>query len=66
MEIGAGTVDGCDTSGMCDRFALGDLAAVFLGKSVRMFVDACVTEVESSEAADVINDVFEKLKIEST
>lgn len=57
MEGGAGAVDGIDSHAVCGRLRLRELTVVCLEEGVKAFVDACVTEVGFSEAADVIDDM---------
>lgn len=65
MKSGAGVVCGIYVFLMCCRFALGRLAIVSLEENFDMFLDACVTDVKLSRAANVILDVVEKVTFES-
>lgn len=65
MEGGAGAVDGVDSFVVCGKFAPGNLVVVCPEEDVDMFRDACATEVEPSEAEDVIDHVVETVKLES-
>lgn len=47
---------------VCGNSALGSLAIAYLEDEVGMFVNACVTELDSSEAANVINDVIGEME----
>lgn len=61
----AETFDGFDRIVVSAGIALGGLAVVCLEENVCKFVDACVTGVKSSKAADVINDRVEEVRLES-
>lgn len=62
----AGALESFGSSTACREFALGGSAVVRLKEDAFMFADACIIDVESSEAADVTGDVVEKVKFEST
>lgn len=47
-------------------FSLRSLAVVCLGENVGMFVDVCFIEMKFSEAADVNDDVAQKVDLEKT
>lgn len=49
---------------VCDEFALGGLAVVCPEENVGIFVEACFIEVKSSRAADVVDDVADKIEFE--
>lgn len=65
MECGAGAVDGFDSYVMRGGLALGALPVVCFEENVCMFVVACVTDVEFSEAVNVIDDVVKEAGLES-
>lgn len=50
---------------VCSEFALGGLAIVCLEEKMDMFVDACVTEIEFSQAENVIENMVGEEKSES-
>lgn len=54
-------IDGVDSFVVCCRVARGGLAVVCLEEHVGLFIDVCITKVESSEAAHMI----EKTNLES-
>lgn len=60
LRDGTLTVGVFDSCVVCRELALENMAVVCLGENMGMFADACVTEVESSEAAAVIDDVLGK------
>lgn len=62
MEHGAGGVYGFDCFVMCRGSALRGLVAMRLEEDAGIFVGVCVAEVESFGAADVIEDVVEKVE----
>lgn len=47
------------------ELSFGDLPVVCLQKNAVMFLDACVIEVDSFEAADVTDDLAQVEKFES-
>lgn len=59
-----GAVDGNIGFVVCGGLAVRDLAVARLEENVGMSIDACVTEVEFSNAADVIDDMAEEMEIE--
>lgn len=65
VEGGAGAVNGFRSFVLCDGSASEGLAVMCFEKDLDMFVDACVDEVDTSEAANVIDDVFEEKDFES-
>lgn len=50
---------------MCGMIAFTHLAVVCLQENAGMFANACVTEAESSKAADIIDDVVEAVELKS-
>lgn len=62
----AGIVDGFHNDVVCGGLALKVLAVMCLKENLRMFVAACIIEVELSKAADFIDDVLEKRALDST
>lgn len=63
---GARAVKGFDSFWCGGGFALGGLLAVCPEHDVGLLVHASVTEMKSFEAADVVNDVVEKVKVETS
>lgn len=61
MESGVVAVDDFDSLVVCGRLALGGLAVTCPENHVSLLVGACVTEVESSKATDVIGDLVVKV-----
>lgn len=64
VKCGIGAVDGLDGFVVGDEFALEGLAVVTPEKNVGILVDACINEVKSSEAANVIEKVVEETETE--
>lgn len=64
-ENGVRAVDGFSSFVVRSGFAIECLAVVCFEKDVGTFVDACVIEVKSSEAADVIDDGVQEVEFES-
>lgn len=64
-EGGAGAVDRFESFAICGELAPRTVVVVCLEEDLGMFIDAFVTEVESPEAADVVDDVIEEVEIES-
>lgn len=52
MEGETGAVDCFDSFVVCSEFSLGDVAVVCLEEIVRMLVDACVIQMESSKRGE--------------
>lgn len=63
-ESETGAVDGLNSLLVCGGFVLQILAVQCFEEDSCMLVDVCVIDVESSEAALVINDVVEVMKFE--
>lgn len=61
----AEAVDGSESFLVCCGFSLGSLVAVCLEDDVRMFIEACVIEVDSAEAVDIMNDLVREVEFES-
>lgn len=64
VEGGTEAVEGSDSVVLCGGFVIERLAVVYLEVDDDMFVDACVTKVKPSQAADVIEDVVETTELE--
>lgn len=64
MEGEVGAVDSFDSFVVCSTFEHRGLAIVCLEKNIGMLVDACITEVKSSEAANVIDSTVEEIVVQ--
>lgn len=60
----AGTVGGVDRFVLDSSFVLKGTAVMCFGENLGMPVDACVSEVRSPEAADVIDDVSKDVELD--
>lgn len=65
MEDRARVVDSFGSFAVCGGSGLRGLVVGGFEKKLGMLLDACVTEMSSSEAADGIDDVIEKVALES-
>lgn len=65
MEGATGTVDGFDSFVVSGGRARADLALLYQKEISGMFLNVCVTEMGSSGAADVIDNVAEVVIFES-
>lgn len=65
MEGENGALNGFESFEVCSPFALGGLAVVVFKEDVGLFVDVCVTRVESSKAADIIDNAVKKVGFKS-
>lgn len=65
MQGGAEAVKSVDGFVVCGGYTLGGLAVVCFEKDAGMFVDACFIEVESPEAANVIDSTVKEMGLES-
>lgn len=64
MNDVVGAFDCVDFFLVCRGCALASLAIGCLYEKVSMFVSACVTELESSEVANVVNEAIQEMKLD--
>lgn len=65
VRDGFETVNDVDSFAVCFKFALGGLAVVRFEKDVGMFTDVCIIKEQASKAADVVENMIEKMGSES-
>lgn len=65
MADGVGAVDGSDSFVVCSVFAPEGPVVVGPDEKLGLPADVDIVEVELSEAADVIDDMFKELRFQS-